>query len=266
LAPYYNTQIDEKFMAGSSIFNALQINATRNFSHGLFFAINYMWSHAIDDGSVGAGEADTPQNVACFRCERSNSDDDVRHSFNSSLVYQLPFGKGRRFLTGGGVTNQLLGGWEISNLVTVRSGLPINVTINRTAASLPDGNNTSQRPNLVPGVSIYPQNRTPGNWLNLAAFTAPAPGTWGTTPKNVASGPTEWQDDVALDKDFRLTERFSLNMRAEAFNLFNRAQWGLPNSNFSSASSFGTITSVLNSGTTGTGTARELQFAARLNF
>jgi len=266
LAPYYNTQIDEKFMAGSSIFHALQVNTTRNFNHGLFFAFNYMWSHAINNGSVGAGEADTPQNVACFRCERSNSDDDVRHTVNSSLVYQLPFGQGRRFLAHSGVTNQLFGGWEISNLVTARSGLPINVTINRTAASLPDGNNTSQRPNLVPGVSIYPQHRTPQNWLNLAAFAAPAPGTWGTTPKNVASGPNEWQDDLALDKDFHLFERFSLNMRAEAFNLFNRAQWGLPNSNFSSASSFGTTTSVLNSGTTGTGTARELQFAARLNF
>jgi hypothetical protein len=61
-------------------------------------------------------------------------------------------------------------------------------------------------------------------------------------------------------------EKVTLNLRAEAFNVFNRPQWGLPNANFSSASSFGTITSVLNSGTTGTGTNRELQFAARLNF
>jgi hypothetical protein len=266
LAPYYNTQIDEKFMAGSSIFHALQVNMTRNFNHGLFFAFNYMWSHAIDDGSVGAGEADTPQNVACFRCERSNSDDDVRQTGNSSLVYQLPFGQGRKFLTGGGVVNQIFGGWEISDLVIARTGLPINITINRTAASLPDGNNTSQRPNLVPGAHIYPQHRTAQNWLNLAAFSTPAAGTWGTTPRNVASGPSEWQNDIALDKDFHLAERFSLNMRAEAFNLFNRAQWGLPNSNFSSSSSFGTTTTVLNPGTTGTGTARELQFAARLNF
>jgi hypothetical protein len=266
LAPYYNTQIDEKFMGGGSIFHAMQLNMTRNFDHGLFFAFNYMWSHAINDGSVGAGEADTPQNIACYRCDRSNSDDDVRHTANSSLVYQLPFGQGRRFLNSGGVMNQFLGGWEISNLFIARSGLPINVTISRTAKSLPDGNNTNQRPNLVPGVSIYPAHRTPQNWLNLAAFTAPAAGTWGTTPKNVAVGPNQWQDDMALDKDFHFTERISLNMRAEAFNLFNRAQWGQPNSNFSSSSSFGTITSMLNSGTTGTGTARELQFAARLSF
>lgn len=68
---------------------------------------------------------------------------------------------------------------------------------------------------------------------------------------------------MALDKNFHLAERMTLNMRAESFNIFNRAQWGLPNSNFSSTSSFGTITSVVNSGT---GTARELQFAARLSF
>jgi hypothetical protein len=253
-------------MAGSSIFHALQLNMTRNMSHGLFFAFNYMWSHAIDDGSVGAGEADTPENVACFRCERSNSDDDVRHTLNSSLVYQLPFGSGRRFLNRGGVLNGFLGGWEVSNLLGARSGLPINVTISRTAGSLLDGNNTSQRPDRVPGVSIYPQHRTPQNWLNLAAFAAPASGTWGNTPKNVASGPNVWQDDMALSKNFHLWERYTLNMRAEAFNIFNRAQWGLPNSSFSSPSSFGTITTVLNSGTTGIGTARELQFAARLNF
>jgi hypothetical protein len=71
---------------------------------------------------------------------------------------------------------------------------------------------------------------------------------------------------MALDKNFHLSERFALNMRAEAFNLFNHAEWGIPNANFSSSSSFGTITSVVNSGTTGTGTARELQFAARLSF
>lgn len=266
LAPYYNTQIDEKFMAGSSIFHALQLNMTRNMSHGLFFAFNYMWSHAIDDGSVGAGEADTPENVACFRCERSNSDDDVRHTLNSSLVYQLPFGSGRRFLNRGGILNGFVGGWEVSNLLGARSGLPINVTISRTAGSLPDGNNTTQRPDRVPGVNIYPQHRTPQNWLNLAAFTAPASGTWGNTPKNVASGPSVWQDDMALSKNLHLWERYTLNMRAEAFNIFNRAQWGLPNSSFSSPSSFGTITTVLNSGTTGIGTARELQFAARLNF
>ncbi|HWZ51883.1 MAG TPA: carboxypeptidase regulatory-like domain-containing protein [Granulicella sp.] len=266
LAPYYNTQIDTKFMEGGSIFHALQVNLTRNMDHGLFFAINYMWSHAINDGSVGAGEGDWPENVACYRCERSNSDDDVRQTASSSLVYQLPFGQGRRFLNNNGIVNQVLGGWEISNMLMARSGLPINITINRTAGEMPDGNNTYQRPDRVPGVSIYAKNRTPQNWLNYAAFAAPASGTWGNTPKNAALGPNEWQDDMALNKNFPLVEKLTLNLRAEAFNIFNRPQWGLPNSNFSSASSFGTITSVLNSGTTGTGTNRELQFAARINF
>ncbi|WP_242617697.1 TonB-dependent receptor [Edaphobacter modestus] len=266
LAPYYTTQIDTKYMEGASTFNAMQLNLTRNMDHGVFFAINYMWSHAINDGSVGAGEADYPENVACYRCERSNSDDDVRQSASSTLVYQLPFGEGRRFLNNNGIVNQFLGGWQISNMLIARSGLPINITINRTASAMPDQNNSSQRPDRVPGVSIYPKNRTPQNWLNLAAFTTPANGTWGNTPKNAALGPNEWQDDMALSKNLHLVEKYTLNLRAEAFNIFNRPQWGLPSANFSSASSFGTITSVLNSGTTGTGTNRELQFAARLNF
>ena len=190
----------------------------------------------------------------------------MRQTASSSLVYQLPFGQGRRFLNNNGIVNQVLGGWEISNMLMARSGLPINITMNRTALEMPDGNNTYQRPDRVPGVSIYAKNRTPQNWLSYAAFAAPASGTWGNTPKNAALGPNEWQDDMALNKNFHLVEKFTLNLRAEAFNIFNRPQWGLPNANFSSASSFGTITSVLNSGTTGTGTNRELQFAARLNF
>jgi hypothetical protein len=266
LAPYYNTQIDTKYMEGASMFHALQVNLTRNMDHGLFFAFNYMWSHAINDGSVGAGEADYPQNVACYSCERGNSDDDVRQSANSSLVYQLPFGQDRRFLNNNGIVNQFLGGWEISNMLMARSGLPVNISITRLATALPDQNNQYQRPDRVPGVSMYAKNRTPQNWLNLAAFTTPANGTWGDTPRDAAVGPSNWQDDMAMNKNFHLVERFTLNLRAEAFNIFNRPQWGLPNANFSSASSFGTITTVLNSGTTGTGTNRELQFAARLTF
>jgi hypothetical protein len=263
----FPSQIDTKTQEGNSTFQALQLSAKRTFKNGLFLDANYSWSHAIDDDSVGAGDANAAENVNCFRCDKASSDFDVRHTGNISMTYQLPFGQGRRFFTGGRFTNLVFGGWEFTDLFTARSGLPLNVTVSRSGSALPDGNNVNQRPNLVPGVSIYPANQGPGNWLNPAAFAVPAAGTWGNAGRNIARGPGLWQDDVALNKSFTLTERFLLNFRAEAFNVFNRAQYGNPGSSISSASSFGVITSLVNSqGLTGVGTPRQLQFALRLSF
>ena len=261
------SQIDTKQQTGSSIFHALQVTAKRQLANGLFLSANYMWSHAIDNNSVGAGDSNSPQNVLCISCDRANSDFDVRHTGNISLVYQLPFGQGRRLLSSSRVADIFFGSWEISNLFTARTGLPINISINRAGGVVPDGNTVDQRPNLVPGVSIYAANQNAGSWLNPAAFSTPAPGTFGNLGRNVAFGPALWQDDIALDKDFTFTERIRLNFRAEAFNVFNRAQYGNPNSNLSSLSSFGVVTSLVNSaGLTGTGTPRDLQLALRLTF
>src|SRR5262245_38912203 len=86
-------------------------------------------------------------------------------------------------------TNPILRGWQISTLVTARTGLPVNITISRKSGDLPDGNASSQRPDLVPGVPIYATNQTINNWFNSAAFATPAMGTWGTLGRYVARGP-----------------------------------------------------------------------------
>jgi hypothetical protein len=147
-----------------------------------------------------------------------------------------------------------------------RSGLPLDVTVSRSSTVLPDGNNVNQRPNRVPGVPIYSSNRGITSWLNPAAFAIPAAGTWGDAGRNIAVGPNFWQDDAALEKLFSVTERYKVIFRAEAFNLFNRAQYGQPSGSFNTAS-FGHITSVINTtGLVGTGTPRQMEFALRLNF
>jgi hypothetical protein len=102
-------------------------------------------------------------------------------------------------------------------------------------------------------------------WINAAAFAVPGNGAWGSAGRNLVRGPSLWQADVGINKNFRISERFSLDFRAQAFNLFNRAQFGNPNSLFSSAS-FGRITTTVNNGATGSGTPRQLQFALRLNY
>ncbi len=268
LAPYPQFGlIDYKSTWSNNNFNALQVGLQRNLTGALQVTANYMWSHAINDGSTGGGETDYPQNVNCRACERGSSDFDIRNYLSSNLIYQLPFGHGRRFLNGSGFVSAVFGGWEWANIFTARSGLPVNITLSRPGSAIPGGNTSSpQRPNLTPGVSITPANQSISDFINIDAFATPAPGTFGNAGRNLARGPDAWQLNTALVKNVPLTERMHLVFRAEAFNVFNHPQFGVPSGNFSSKPSFGQITSELNPTGIGTGTPRELEFALRLEF
>ena len=259
--------VDYKTTAANNNFNALQIGLQRNLSGALQATANYMWSHAINDGSTGGGETSYPQNVNCRSCERGSSDYDVRHYFSGNLIYQLPFGSGRQFLSNSGWASAILGGWEWANIVTARSGLPVNITISRSGSAVPDGNtNSPQRPNVVSGVPLTPPNQSISNFLNPGTFAIPAAGTFGNAGRNLGRGPDVWQLDTALMKTVPLKEQLHLVIRAEAFNLFNHPQFAAPSGNFSNSASFGQITSQWNSTGIGTGTPRVLEFALRLEF
>src|SRR5215831_4068140 len=201
-------------------FNALQISVSRRFTRGLLYQLNYMWSHGITDASIGSGESVAIQNMACRACDRSNSNIDVRQTMTSNFIYNLPFGAGQSFLHDGAVA-KVVGGWALSGIVTARSGLPINMTISRKPADVLDGNSSSQRPDLVPGVSIYAPSQSISQWFNPAAFSLPAKGTWGNLGRYAAKGPDMFEVDSTLQKRFLLTERLALNFRASAYNLFN---------------------------------------------
>jgi hypothetical protein len=114
-------------------------------------------------------------------------------------------------------------------------------------------------------MSIYPAHQTINNWFNTAAFATPAPGTWGNLGRNVGRGPGYYEIDTALEKETAISERLALKFRAEAFNVLNHPIYGDPESDISS-SSFGVITTPLNTGATGIGTPRRLQFMLRLEF
>jgi hypothetical protein len=253
----------------NSTFEALQFNARRQFQNGWLIASNYMWSHSINDDGIGGGESDTPQNVYCRACEKASSDDDVRQTFNVSTVYELPFGNGRRYFSNPGAARTILGGWQWSSIATARTGLPVNVVMNRSNSALPDQFSVSgsERPNLVPGVPLTPPGgATPTDWINAAAFSVPANGTFGDAGRNLVRAPGLWQLDTALSKTVSVTERVGLQLRAEVFNLFNRAQYGSPNANLSSPLIFGVITTPVNQGATGSGTPRQFQLALRVSF
>lgn len=251
----------------NSTFHALQINARRAFEKGWLLAANYMWSHSINDDGIGGGESDTPQNVFCRACEKASSDFDVRQTFNLSAVYSLPFASGS--LVGTKLLRALLGGWQLSGIATARTGLPVNVILNRANSALPDQFAVSgeERPDLVPGVSLIPPGgQTPNDWINPAAFAVPAPGTFGNAGRNLVRAPGLWQVDTALVKAITLNERAVLQCRIETFNVFNRAQYGSPQANLSTPLTFGVITTPVNQGATGTGTPRQFQLALRLFF
>jgi len=249
----------------NSTFHALQINARRAFQKGWLLSANYMWSHSINDDGIGGGESDTPQNVFCRACEKASSDFDVRQVFNLSTVYSLPTGN----LGGSKPLRAVLGGWQLSGIATARTGLPVNVIVNRANSALPDQFSVSgfERPDIVPGVSLTPAGgQTPNNWINPAAFAPPAAGTFGDAGRNLVRAPGLWQVDAALMRSIMLRERVGLEARVETFNVFNRAQYGSPQANLSTPLTFGVITTPVNQGATGAGTPRQFQFALRLFF
>jgi hypothetical protein len=255
----------QKANTGNNNFNALQATLQRRFVHGLLFQANYMWSHGITDASDGSGTSVGFENMACRACDRSSSDIDVRHTITINGIYVLPLGHGQRFVNTG-LASKVIGGWELSGLGQARTGLPVNITVTRKAAAMPDGNTSGQRPNLVAGQSIYPTDQTINDWLNIAAFSTPANGTWGNLGRYAARGPGTYEIDTSLEKKFHLTEHSTFDLRATAFNLLNHPQYGLPASNISKAATFGTITSIINDGATGSGAPRRVEFMLRLEF
>ncbi len=258
-------RMDEKNNDGNSNFNALQLSLHRRVGRGLTWGTEYMWSHSINDNSIGGGEGSQPQIALCRACDRGNSGQDVRHTITSNWVYQLPFGAGQRFLKSG-VASKILGGWGTSGIWTARTGRMLTIGISRSSADVPDGNTSNQRPNLVAGASLYPAGGpTFAQWLNPAAFAIPAKGTWGNAGRAIAVGPGLAQVDFTLQRSIPIAERKSLMIRIETFNLFNRTQAGNPGTTLTSPASFGIVTSGLNR-TIGTGTSRQLQLSLRLSF
>lgn len=255
-------RVDIKSSGSNANFNGLQFSLYRRSTNGLQLGVQYMWSHAFDEGSLGGGESTARQNAACRSCEYGPTNQDVRHTLTTNWVYALPYGRD------GSHDNwfsHVLGGWQLSGLLQARTGRPLTIGASRATADLPDGNNASQRADRVAGVDLYPSEQTPEQWFNPAAFTTPLRGTWGNAGRNIVRAPGLFQVDLALQKRFPLGGSRNFEFRTEAFNLFNRVNLGAPGTTVTSPSSFGRITGPLNTGY-GTGTARQMQFMLRVNF
>src|SRR5215475_662319 len=208
-------------------YNSLSFKVTRRFSKGLSVISSYTYSKSIDETSgIRVQGFDTlyPQNSNCIRCERGLSAFDVRNRSVTSVLYDLPVGKGRMLNIGNRVANAIIGGWELGGILTLQSGVPGDVNLGGTD-NASTGNSGYDRPNFT-GVSPYLDNKTPSRWLNPAAYTEPGPGLWG----NVVQGPGIINFDGEIHKQFKMPywENHVLQFRIETFNTFNHPNWGMP--------------------------------------
>ncbi len=213
---------------GISNYNSLQASVQRRLSAGLSFDANYTWAHFLDSqDSSGWGSRSGNQSVQIENdpaANYSNSNFDVRNAFKGRVVYDLPFGRGRMFMNKSWLLDEVLGGWQTSSIMIFQSGNPFTVTVN--------GGNTyqlagSQFPNYS-GANLYPAGKNYTEWFNPAAFTLPAQGTIGNVRRNSLYGPGVELVDISVGKRFDIHEQVKFQIRADASNAFNHANFGLP--------------------------------------
>ena len=243
----------------NSTYNALEASLKKRFSHSLAFLVSYTYSKAIDDassfnmtGSAAkpvAGENDLAQNPFDLAAERGPSLFDARHRFVFSYQWSLPL-----FHQSGGITQAVLGGWQLNGIVTAMSGTPFTV-FDSTDVSNQGGapeitGFSANRPNLVSGQNPNSGPKTTSAWLNRAAFAQVIsdPNSpdqqFGNAGRNIGVGPRFSDWDFSIFKNFRITEYKDIQFRAELFNILNHPNFRLPDSDISSPT-FNTIQAAL---------------------
>jgi hypothetical protein len=240
---------------GLAAYHAFQFSAEKRLTQGLSGLLSYTWGHSIDTvgQSFGGGaEGPLPQDPRNRRADRGNSPFDIRHRLTIAWNYALPFGKGRKWLSGGGPAEYALGGWQANGINTFQTGLPFTPTANTS----PLNTGTGSRPDRIGDGTL--SNRTVDRWFDTAAFATPAQFTYGNSGRNILYGPGRVNFDFSLFKEFRILEGLKLQFRTEFFNLFNTPQFDLPNAAIG-AGNAGTITSIV-------GTPRQIQFGLKLVF
>jgi hypothetical protein len=254
-----------------SNYNSFQAKLEKRFSNGLTGLVSYTWGKALtlapDHISTSGGGAglDTgtfkePQDGYNTRADRGPAEFDVTHRFVVSYVYELPFGKGRRF--GGDwnkATDMLFGGWQLSGIHAMQTGLALTATLGGGSV-LNLGGERRARPNLIGDPTLPDSQRSILKWFNTAAFTTafnPAPQAFGNAGVGIMRGPGYTSFDFTLAKTFRISERFNLQFRTEVFNAFNNVNFNPPDIRAENVG-FGQILSA--------GNARIMQFALKLHF
>ena len=295
-------EIDYKTTGGNDNYNSLQTTLNRRFSRGLTLGAQWTYGHSIGN-TAGSNEANTAMNPYNFGMDHGNNAFDVRHSANVSAMYELPFAR----------NNKYLGGWQLGGIMNGRTGLPMDIRITRPdvvyrdtrnnnivnapilangavvtvpVVNVPGGGNSRdvRVPDVVAGVNPFLQSSDRRYVVNPAAFSTPAPGTFGNLGRGALHGPGLTQFDLTLHKKFTFKERITSEFRFEAYNLFNRANFANPivrlNNvlgtgtnqlqpgqayNATTGGSFGTVLQTVESAV-GLGAQRQIQLSLRFSF
>ncbi len=248
--------------AAHASYHGLETTLTKRFSKGFTFTSAYTWSRSIAQTQelFVAGDNGAAQDQTCFACERGPSSNDTNHRLVNSYMLNLPFGKGQKFLSSGGVLDAIFGGWQMTGIMSMQAGQFYDLTLANATANLGTNGVGAWRPNVIGEHRL--SNPTPNLWLNPAAFETPLDASGNPTFGNLGrnslreGGIFNW--DVGLMKNFQLTERVRLQFRWEAFNVTNHPSYGTPNTNLSSPD-VGKITSTL-------GLPRQQQLGLRVSF
>jgi Carboxypeptidase regulatory-like domain len=245
------------YTEGNSSYNALQIDLKKRLSHGLQFRANYTWSKDLDMNSGLTGAQSN--NQAQMILDRNDLGRDwgpsalnAAHQTSLSGSYALPFFRKNRFA----------GGWQLNAIATLLSGFPFTPQAGQNRSGDGDTRNPD-RPSLNPAFTGPVILGSPTGWFNPNAFVLPAAGTYGNVGRGTFYGPGLADLDTSLFKTFAVTERASLQFRAEFFNALNRANFGTPNATVFSGTNYSPSAGIITSTAT---TSRQIQFGLKLIF
>jgi len=256
------------FSEGDSSYNALQVDLNHRFSRDFSIRGVYTWSKTIDDGSslnatTSGGEPALVSNPFDLRADRGLANFDVRNVAAVNASYALPFGPGKHFQTAAsGIGNALASGWTVNSVVTLQGGFPFTPQLSYNPANTGDSRNPV-RPFVNPAFTGPVILGSPNQWFNPAAFLAPpnASGFYGNLGRDTLTGPGLATWDLSFHKDTRIRERLNLQLRAEIFNLLNRANFNTPNAVVFTPTGVSPTAGVITSTAT---TSRQIQFGLKL--
>jgi len=256
--PDFNQMLYDTF-DGISNYDALQAKLTKRFSNGFQALFSYTYGKILDRNGGDTDFVNAPQNDNNQRADYSLSDNSVKQRLVISPVWRLPFGKGQHFLNGGGLISSVVGGWELSGIISFQSGFPFPVLSNQ------DFSNTGSRSPRPDRICNGAGPQTVAEWFKVDCFTTDALGAalangtprFGNSGRNILIGPGIQNWDMSAIKRTPITEKANLEIRAEFFNLFNHPSFGTAG-NIIGTSTAGQITSA--------GSPRDIQFGLKLRF
>jgi hypothetical protein len=243
-APLFDS-VGGLFSDGNSNYNSLQVTLTKRLEKGISFGLAYTYSKAIDEAVSGGNAFATvdqggPQNPFNVAVDRSLSDFDTRHRLTASYLYELPFFHLHPW------ANRVFSGWELGGLLTLKSGSPVNLLTGTDNSLTGVG---FDRPNVVGNPDDLPSRSkaaTLAEYFDVSAFVPNTTGTYGNAGRNVIVGPGLFDWDVSLAKRLHITEKHTLQIRGDGFNVVNKANFSNPGSTVTSPTTFGRITSASN--------------------